>query len=73
MDFWMPTACSRRHSMSEWRNLPATVASVHLWQGLSVTKEAWKDNRFLTLPHGFFTSESKHARPVDKRFHCATL
>ena len=25
------------------------------------------------VPHGFFTSESKHARPVDKRFHCATL
>ena len=51
---------------------PPTVASVHRWQGLSVTKEAWKDNRFLTLPHGFFTSESKHVRPVDQRFHYAT-
>src|SRR4030095_9058804 len=23
MEFWMPVACSRQHSMSEWENLPA--------------------------------------------------
>jgi hypothetical protein len=23
MDTWMPMACGRRHSMSEWENLPA--------------------------------------------------
>jgi hypothetical protein len=44
--------------MSEWNNRLADRCLVHRQQGLSVAKEAAKDNRFLSSLHDFFTIES---------------
>jgi hypothetical protein len=49
--------------MAEWNYPLANRSLVHLLQRLSVTKEAWKDNRFLSFPHDFFSIIIKRRIP----------